>query len=201
MTYSLALIPLLSSFIGWFPIWITIQLLFYPKKPKKIAGFTLQGILPGKQRQFAEKLGKLAATELASFREIEQKITNPAQVQKIMPLVEEHIDHFLRKKLAQEMPMISMFIGDKTINQLKAVLMAELETLFPQMIQNYMQHLQQDLDLEKIIADKIAGISPDKLEQLFNSSLLKTARLAGIMGGVFGFLIGLLQVLLLTVLR
>lgn len=196
MSYSLVLIPVISAFIGWFTNWIAIKMLFHPREPKKILGFTVQGIFPKRQKQFAEKLGKLVSDELLSFDEIEQKISNPANIEKVMPLVEEHIDNFLRKKLASEMPVISMFIGDKTITQLKTVFMAELHILFPEMMQKYMGSLKQELDLEKIVTRKVEGFSSDKLEQILNGIMSKEFRFVEILGGILGFMIGLLQVLI-----
>lgn len=196
MSYGLLLLPLISAFIGWFTNWIAIKMLFHPREPKKILWFTLYGIFPKRQRQFAEKLGKLVSTELLSFSDIEAKIIHPDNLKKIMPHVERHIDQFLRVKLAEQMPVISMFIGDKTINELKSVFMAELETLFPIIMQKYMGSLQEQLDLEQIVIEKVAGFSSDKLEQILNSIMAKEFRFVEIIGGVLGFLIGLLQILL-----
>lgn len=190
------LIPLISAFIGWFTNWIAIKMLFHPKEPRKILGITFHGIFPKRQKQFAEKLGKLVSNELLSFKDIEEKISNPANISKLMPFVETHIDHFLRVKLAEQMPVISMFIGDKTINQLKEVFITELTELFPVIMKNYMNNLQEDLDLEKIVTQKVSGFSSDKLEQILNDIMAKEFRFVEIIGGVLGFMIGLLQVVL-----
>ncbi|MEI7628933.1 MAG: DUF445 family protein [Bacteroidota bacterium] len=196
MKITLILIPVISAFIGWFTNWIAIKMLFHPKVPVKILGITFHGIFPKRQKQFAEKLGKLVSQELLSFSDIEQKISNPDNIEKLMPFVETHIDHFLRVKLAEEMPMISMFIGDKTINQMKAVFIKELQTLFPSIMENYMAQLEKDLDLEKIVIDKVSGFSSDKLEEILQAIMSKEFRFVEIIGGVLGFIIGLLQVLL-----
>jgi uncharacterized membrane protein YheB (UPF0754 family) len=194
MSYSLILIPLISAFIGWFTNWIAIKMLFHPREPRKILGITFQGIFPKRQQQFAEKLGKLVSQELLSFTDIEKKITSPKNIQQLMPVVEEHIDQFLRKKLADEMPIISMFIGENTIQQLKSIFMKELETLFPVIMQRYMGNLQQELDLERIVIEKVAGFSTDKLESILVSIMAKEFRFIEILGGIVGFIIGLLQV-------
>jgi uncharacterized membrane protein YheB (UPF0754 family) len=190
------LIPFISAFIGWFTNWIAIKMLFHPKEPIKIMGISFHGIFPKRQQQFAEKLGKLVSSELLSFKDIEEKISNPANIVKLMPFVENHIDHFLRVKLAEQMPVISMFIGDKTINQLKEVFIVELTELFPVLMKNYMNNLQEELDLEKIVTQKVAGFSSDKLEQILIAIMSKEFRFVEIIGGVLGFLIGLLQVIL-----
>ena len=196
MSYSLVLIPIIAAFIGWITNWIAIKMLFHPRLPKKILGITFQVIFPKRQQQFAEKLGKLVSEELLSFTDIEKKITDPKNIQQLMPVVETHIDQFLRQKLAEEMPIISMFIGENTIQQLKATFMKELEILFPVIMQRYMGHLQKELDLERIVIEKVASFSTDKLESILTSIMSREFRFIERLGAILGFIIGLLQVLL-----
>jgi uncharacterized membrane protein YheB (UPF0754 family) len=196
MSYGLVLIPLSSAFIGWFTVRMGIKLVFHPRKAIRFAGFTFQGMLPRYQSQAALQIGKLVNTCLFSFADISKQITHPDQVQKIMPLVEAHIDQFLRQKLVSEMPMISMFIGEKTITQLKGVFIAEIQQLFPQMIEQYLGNLERDLDLGKMLSDKLTAISADQLEQAFYKSIGGTLRKAEILAGLFGLTVGLLQLLL-----
>lgn len=200
MNYSLLLqfilIPVISAFIGWFTNWIAIKMLFHPKEPKRILGITFHGIFPKRQKIFAEKLGKMISAEFLSFEDIEGKITNPQNLQKLMPTVEAHVDNFLRNKLSDEMPFLSLFIGDKTIRSLKNIFMQELQVLFPQLMKSYAGHLQEELDLEKIVTDKVSSFSTDKLEEILYQIMSKEFRFVEILGGVIGFIIGVVQVLI-----
>lgn len=200
MNWILVLIPLISAFIGWMTNWVAIKMLFHPVKPVKILGMTFQGIFPKRQQQFAEKLGRLVSNELLSFSDIEQKITHPDNIKRILPHVEQHIDEFLRERISDVFPVISMFIGEKTINQLKAVFMQELENIFPVLMKNYMNNLKQELDLERIVIDKVASFSSEKLESILYQIMSKEFRYVEIIGGVLGFIIGILQVFLTIVL-
>ncbi|RXK57718.1 DUF445 family protein [Lacibacter luteus] len=194
MNYWLILIPLISAFIGWVTNWVAIKMLFHPRNPINILGIKVQGIFPKRQQQFAEKLGKLVSQELLSFEEIEAKITSPENLKKVLPTVETHIDHFLRVKLSDTMPMISMFIGDKTIEKLKAVFMEELELLFPKFMKDYSVTLKQQLDLEAIVTEKVKAFSSDKLEEILYQVMAREFRFVEIVGAVLGFLIGVVQV-------
>ena len=196
MNYWLFVIPFISAFIGWVTNLIAVKMLFHPRQPRKILFFTFQGIFPKRQKAFAEKLGKLVSNELLSFDDIREKISNPANLDKIMPMIEKHIDDFLRVKLSDKMPVISMFIGDKTIHSLKTLFMEELRTLFPRIMDNYATNLQSELDLEKIVTDKVAGFSSDKLESILMQIMKKEFVFVEVIGGVIGFLIGLVQVLI-----
>lgn len=194
MNYWLLLIPVISAFIGWITNWVAIKMLFHPRNPINILGIQVQGIFPKRQQQFAEKLGRLVSQELLSFSDIEEKINKPENLHTILPQVETHIDHFLRVKLGESMPMISMFIGDKTIDKLKAIFMEELETLFPKIMKEYSATLKNELDLEQIVTDKVKAFPSDKLEDILYQVMAKEFRFVELLGAVLGFLIGILQV-------
>ncbi len=196
MNYWLILIPLISAFIGWVTNWIAIKMLFHPREPKKILGITFQGIFPKRQQQFAEKLGKLVSNEFLSFSDIEQKISNPENLKKIMPMIEKHIDDFLRLRLSDEMPVISMFIGEKTLNKIKGALMDEIENLFPMVMKQYAGNLKSELDLEHIVIKKVAGFSSNKLEEILYQIMSKEFRFVEIIGAVIGFIIGVVQIII-----
>ena len=196
MNWLLLFIPVISAFIGWATNKIAIKMLFHPKKPVNVLGITIQGIFPKRQQQFAQQLGTLVSRELLSFTDIEQKITSTENLKKILPEVEKHVDRFLRERLSDAFPIISMFIGDKTINELKQLFMTELEQIFPVIMKGYMKNLQEDLDLEQIVVSKVASFSSDKLESILYQIMSKEFRFVEIVGGVLGFLIGIVQVLL-----
>ena len=201
MSWWLYTIPFISALIHWVTIWMALKLLFHPRKPMKIGWFTLQGVFPKRQRQIAESLGSIVSRELLSFEDIRTSISNPENLQKILPLADAHIDDFLRNKLKKAMPVISMFIGDKTIRELKDVFMKELELLFPVIMNNYADHLKADLDLEKIIVEKVSNFSSDKLEEILQQILTKEFRFVEVIGAALGFLIGLMQIFLTLFLK
>jgi uncharacterized membrane protein YheB (UPF0754 family) len=199
MSIWLLSIPFISAFIGWFTNWVAIKMLFHPRKPRKFLWITFQGIFPKRQAQFGEKLGKLVSEEFLSFSDIEQRISDPANLQKILPMVDAHIDTFLHTKLGKRFPMISMFIGEKTIGNLKAAFMEELQELFPVLMQHYAGQLQKELDLEHIVTEKVRQFSSDKLETVLHQIMAKEFRFVEILGGVLGFLIGIFQVFITIV--
>ncbi|MBL0057100.1 MAG: DUF445 family protein [Chitinophagaceae bacterium] len=195
MHWAQYIIPVIvSAFTGWITTWIAIKMLFHPRKPFRVAGLTIQGIFPKNQQLIAQKLGQVVSKELISFAEIEQKVTNPDNLKKLRPEIEKHIDGFLRDKIKESFPLLSVFIGEKTINQLKQAFLMELESLFPVLMKSYMNKLEQDLDLEKIVTEKVAGFSSEKLEHILDQITKKEFAFLEIIGAVFGFLIGLLQV-------
>jgi uncharacterized membrane protein YheB (UPF0754 family) len=183
MNYWLLFIPVLSTLLGLIGSWIAVKILF-------------QKIIPGRQQDLAEKIGKAISAEF-SFTDIEKKISDPENVKKIMPLVEEHVDDFLRNKLKAKMPVIGMLIGDKTINSLKEVFLQEIEDLFPQVLKQFAGNLQNELDIETMITQKIAAIPPGQLERMFSPAL----HYFQLTGTITGFIIGLINVIIFLLLK
>ncbi len=184
MNYWLILIPLFTAFTGWFVTWLLIRILF-------------RNVLPKRWSRITEFAVSQVNDQLLSLDGIEEKISDPKNLEKIMPMIESHIDLFLRERLGKEIPMINMFIGDKTINKLKTALMNEIESLFPKVMKEYATNLRSDLELENIVRKKINEFSPQKLEQLFRLHLSKELRMAGIAGALIGLIIGGLELLVI----
>lgn len=188
---------LLSAFTGWFVIWLIIKMLFRPHKPISLAGFKIQGVLPANQQLIAEKIGKLVSAEF-SFDALQQKVTDPENFNKLKPEIEKHIDSFLRERLKETFPMLSMLIGDKTITQLKTAFLTELETLFPVLMSSYITNLQKDFNIEKQVTEKIASFSISKIEDQIYISAKKQLLKVQLLGGAIGLLTGLIHIFINT---
>jgi uncharacterized membrane protein YheB (UPF0754 family) len=192
--YNYLITILLSGFIGYGIIWFAIKMLFHPRKAVKVFGYKYQGIFPKNQNKIAEMLGHLSA-ELLPFADIEERITSADNLEKLKPEIEGHIDVFLNKKLKSVFPILSKFIGEKTTNQLKDAFMIELETMFPTLMNKYMHQLKNDIDLKKIVVEKVSGFSNEKLEAILKQITKKEFHFLKITAAVFGCLIGTVQVI------
>jgi uncharacterized membrane protein YheB (UPF0754 family) len=195
MNYWFFLIPLFGALFGWCVNKIVVSLFFYPGRPKKIFGVTFHGFLPRRQEYLAGELGRYAETIFAGLK-LEEKIGNPSNLQKAMPVIEGHVDDFLRNKLKDQMPMLTMFIGEKTIQTLKTVFLKELETLFPEVMKQFASSFQSEIAIDRLISEKLRQIPVAQIRK----QLSKPISVFIWTGVATGFFIGLLQLLLLLLL-
>ncbi len=185
--------PFIAAFTGWFTTWIAIFMLFHPKNPRRFLGITIQGIFPKRQKQFATKLGNVVATELIHFSEIAEQLKDPEHLKSLKPLIENHLDNFLQVKLKEKLPVISMFVGDGIMGKIKEGMMEEIEQLLPEIILHYTDSMTNKVDIEKMVTDKVSNFSSDKLEEILLAVMSKEFRFVELIGGVLGFVIGLIQ--------
>jgi uncharacterized membrane protein YheB (UPF0754 family) len=193
---TIYLIPFISAFIGWFTNWIAIKMLFHPKEPKRFLFITFQGIFPKRQKQFAQKLGMTVANELLHFDEIAQRINEPESLKAVTPFIENHVHTFLNEKLKEKLPVISMFVSDAMLQKLKEGLLDEINLMLPQLLQQFTDNLSEKINIEKLVTEKVENFSSDKLEAILVGIMNKEFRFVEIIGGVLGFLIGLLQIII-----
>ena len=142
------LIPLLTGLFGWLLIWLLAKSLFFPVHPIKIGGFSWKSSLPNLIHQIPfELLIPKDADSDASFKAMQ-------------PLMEEKLDFFFTHTIKDKLPMMSMFIGDKTVAQLKMVFLAELASIFPELIGQYTQNAKMNMttSLATKMSDKLAPI-------------------------------------------
>jgi uncharacterized membrane protein YheB (UPF0754 family) len=196
MNYWLLLVPLLTALSGWIIILIIRISLFRPVVPVNVLGFHLQGLFPKNRQAIIARIGDLAASTFSASFNIEKEIKDPRHFEAIKPVIESHMDDFLRNRLKDQMPMIGMFIGDKTIESLKAIFIKEIEDLFPRIMQQFSAQLQNETDIRKLVATSLAKTDSNKLEHSISNALAPIFKKAAGLSIVAGLLIGIIQLLI-----
>ena len=171
------LLPLLVACFGWLISWGFIKIIFFPHQSIRLAGRQWQSL-------FSKKAGQI------SIGQILPQLTEGDSFQKLLPFIDAKLDEFFKERLVQKMPVISMFIGDKTITQLKEVFLEELAQIFPDLLSEFTQSSANTflLNLEARWSKKI--------EQY----LLKASQKIRIMAFCLGFIWGLILQFILSTL-
>lgn len=151
--------------------------------------------LVNKKDSFAGTIAGLAA-QYINPAELTGKLSDAGLLDDAMPTIEKHIDEFLEVKLKEEIPMIGMFIGNKTTDKLKEVFIRQLRTLFPGIMQQMGTKISTSLDLEQLVREKLNAIPDAGFKKLLQQPLQKPFTLLQTGGLVTGLLIGLINFLL-----
>ena len=196
MDLRLLLFPVSGMIIGLVAGWAISAILFRPVISRSLLGITYQGYFPSKKPIFSGHIASLVTKEFIEADLLSGIIIKPENFTKLMPVIERHIDDFLRNRLKTAIPMIGMMIGDRTISQLKSVFMNELEIILPGVMADYLK----DADSEKVIAsaiqEKLLAVPPQKIENAlrpsFNKLLCKTGVAIGLITGLVNLAITLI---------
>ena len=192
------LLPILAALIGWITNYLAIKMLFHPHQPKKILGLTFQGVFPKRQAQIAEKLGDLVANELFSMKDVAQKIEDLSTQPEALEEVGKRIEQTIRGKLISAFPMLSMFLSDEMIEKVTSLFKGELEDFLRVSAQGLAVKMEESVDIQALVREKVQAFSSNKIEELLLGFMEQEFRFIEKIGAVLGFLIGCIQVFLVT---
>ena len=194
----LYLLPILAALIGWITNYLAIKMLFHPHQPKKILGLTFQGVFPKRQAQIAEKLGDLVTNELFSMKDVAQKIQDLSTQPEALEEVGKRIELTIRGKLISAFPMLSMFLSDEMIEKVTNLFKGELEDFLRVSAQGLAVKMEESVDIQALVREKVQAFSSNKIEELLLGFMEQEFRFIEKIGAVLGFLIGCVQVFLIT---
>ena len=138
-------------------------------------------------------MGQLVAEELFSMSDISEKIKDFATSEEAMEEVGKRIEMTIRDKLVKSFPMLAMFLSDDMVEKVTGLFKSELKDFLAETSRGLVGKLEQNLNVQKMVQDRVNSFSSEKLEHLLNDLMKKEFRFIEIVGAVLGFLIGCLQ--------
>jgi uncharacterized membrane protein YheB (UPF0754 family) len=195
MTYII--IPLIGAFIGYVTNYIAVKMLFHPRFEKRFLFITFHGIFPKRQAAFAKKLGEVVSNELISVDEITARIADKASSERVVAAVSDHLEKVIREKLPKALPMLAMFMTPELTATIKNTFAGEMKEILIDVVKIINDDISQELDVHQIVHEKVLNFSPEKLEEILFAIMKREFAFIEIIGGVLGFLIGIIQVLLM----
>jgi uncharacterized membrane protein YheB (UPF0754 family) len=194
----LYILPIIAAWIGWVTNYLAIKMLFYPHNPKKILGLTFHGVFPKRQAQISEKLGDLVANELFSIHDISNTIEELSTQPEALDEVGKRIEKTIRGKLISSFPMLSMFLSDEMIEKVTNLFKGELEDFLRESARGLAFKMEESVNIQALVRDKVQTFSSNKIEELLVDFMKQEFRFIEKIGAVLGFLIGVIQVILIT---
>ncbi len=185
--------PIICALIGWFTNYMAIKMLFHPRKPVKILGWTLQGVFPGRRKELAASLAAMVEKELVSRGDIREMISSPEFSAGFSKALNDHLHEFVSTKLTSLHPMLAVFMNGESVESIKKLLTRETGKHLPRLLNSISAHLEKSMDIKTMVQDRIEQFSMDKLEQILFGIMKKELRFIELMGAVLGFAIGIFQ--------
>lgn len=192
-------LPLIGALIGWLTNYIAIKMLFHPRNEVKIFFIPVQGVFPKRQKAFAHKLGQIVSEELISVEDLTTHLKEKATSEAVLNHIAQRLEESIASRLPRAFPMLAMFMSSEMAEKIKGFLIEQLGSLNEELIDKLSVQLEEELDIHRIVEEKVAAFSSDKLEEVLFSIMRREFKFVELVGAVLGFLIGIAQILLLSI--
>jgi uncharacterized membrane protein YheB (UPF0754 family) len=192
-TTVLISIPIISALIGYVTNYIAVVMLFRPHRPRRFCGLSLQGLVPRRQKEIAQSLGAMIERDLFSHADIQKALQSAETTEEAGLFINEQVALFIQKLTAQN-PMIGMFVQGPLLEQVQEMLRAQISEKFPEFIERVVDKVEHKLDVSEIVREKVEAFDLTKLEAIIHEVSARELKTIEILGGVLGFIVGLVQV-------
>lgn len=193
MNWELISLPIVAAVIGWGTNVIAIRMLFWPREPIRFFGFELLGVLPKRKQDIARSIGEVLNDDLLPAEELIAAVNSEETRTRVARLITDN----LTAKIQRFLPRFIMEHAEGKIRPLlEDLVSSEMENLFTQLSEDFSQELKEQRFLAKLVEDKINSFDLVHLEQLVLKVARNELRYIELFGAVIGFVIGLVQILL-----
>lgn len=193
-------LPVMGALIGWLTNRLAIQMLFRPREGFSIAGLQVQGLIPKRRLEIAERVATIVETELLEKHFIRQKLSEFEIASPIERIAAQVVHNGVAPRL-RRLPLLGGFINDGHLAQLHAIAVEEMTRAAPALLADIANQTESRLNIAETVRTRIEGLDLDVLERLIRSLAAREFRAIEWLGGILGFIVGLAQLAILLLSR
>ncbi len=188
---KILILALIGALIGYVTNVLAIKLLFRPLEPRTV--FKIQGLIPKRRKDIAVSIGEVVEDELLSIEEIIDEAIEKIDKKEILDALKIKILDIIKSKFM----MYSMFASviESTLDD---IFEKEGEQFLNEMSEKMAHKLVSSISIKDMVTDKLLKLDIIKLEEIIIKIAKKELKHIELLGGVLGFLIGIIQGLVIT---
>lgn len=198
---QLLIMIFISATIGWITNWVAIKMLFRPHKEINFGLFKIQGLIPKRRAEIGSGIANIIQNELISVKDVISNIDREEFSKRLDSSIDKVLEKNLKAKVKEKFPVLQMFFTDRMAkdvsNTIKDIIMENQEKIF-EIFSNY---VEENINFEVIISDKISNFSLDKLEEIITLLAKKELKHIEVIGAILGGLIGVAQYLITLIIK
>lgn len=169
--------------------------MFKPIKPFKLLfGLKIHGVIPSRKSELAASIGDVIEKQLVSSGDILNQLISEKEIDDLKTVIVDNVVIILKSKL----PTFLHSFTDKTIKkQLDAFMHKDGEKYIRDMLEKTITGANKRISVSKIVSDKIEALDLAAFEEIVTGVVNKELRHIELLGAVLGFIIGILQGIIL----
>lgn len=190
---TLLLLPiLLASLHGVLTNWLAVKLLLKPVKPINVLGIRIQGLLPRRQADLAERISEAISREFLREEDILAFLRKVDPAQAMRQLVLDKWESKVGELLAG-MPFVKMFVSEEKLREIRDRIADMFASEAEQYTELLVKSLESKIDLRDTIRRNILSFDVQRLNRIIEEIGYRELNEIVIVGGLIGVVFGLIQ--------
>jgi len=188
--------PIFGLLVGTATNYVALKVIFSPLNPKRFCGITFQGIFLKRQKEVSEIFARVICVEILHIKAIWNAIFQGSRSKNFTAMLRAHTLVFTDKLVAEIEPLAVAALGSEKFLQMKEDIARKVTEKLPDVIDNSYEYTQNAMNMEQIIKEKMAELSPEDFEGVLHPAFQEDEIQLVLLGGVLGAIAGALQLLI-----
>ncbi|OIP64794.1 MAG: DUF445 domain-containing protein [Nitrospirae bacterium CG_4_9_14_3_um_filter_53_35] len=202
MKWHYLILPVIGAVIGWITNYIAIKMLFRPYRPVRILGFTFQGLLPKRRKEFAASIARTVERDLLTVEDITRFFEGVEWEEEVDLAVAQTFEARMKSRTLGRIlktPILGL-IGSEILRQIQKSLTHKIIAKIEEQKGRLVEKFQNAIELKEVVSRKVEGFNMEKIESLLMDLISQELTYIEFVGAVLGFIIGFVQMIILIVL-
>ena len=189
------MLPLFGGFVGFFSDWMALQMMFRPLYPKKILGYTWQGLFIKRQNEVAADYAALISKQLLTSRNMMEELFTGSKADKVIELVSRHVKQEIDLQAGVVRPLVVYAIGGEKYQDLKADVAARILAQLPDTMRYVESYAEDAMNIRQTLIERMQRLTPEEFEGMLRPAFKEDEWALIVVGAVLGFMVGEMQIL------
>jgi uncharacterized membrane protein YheB (UPF0754 family) len=185
-------LPAFGGVIGLCTDWLAIKLIFVPREPVRVGRVIFQGKFQRRRAEVARQYGELIANEVLTVQNLLDAVLRGPRADRLAALVEQMVS----SAVDAQMPL-AWTVGGTRLREMKHAAARKALEQLPDTARYAEGYLTEAMDVAKMIEQRMLALTPLEFEGLLRPAFRQDEWKLIAVGGVIGFVVGELQVLLM----
>lgn len=198
LTKEPLVLPIFGGCIGLFTDWLAIKLIFVPREPVRLPrGHMLQGKFQRRRAEVSQQYGELIARDVLTVPNLVNAIVSGPRSDRTRAMIHSMVAEAVDQQARLARPLIGAAAGESRLAEVKHAATTRAVAELKNTIGPARGYLTEAMDVANMVEQRMLGLTPVQFEQLLRPAFRQDEWKLITVGGVIGFVVGELQVLLM----
>ncbi|WP_158882363.1 DUF445 domain-containing protein [Amycolatopsis anabasis] len=190
-------LPIFGGCIGLFTDWLAIKLIFVPREPVRLYRFTWQGKFQRRRAEVARQYGEIISRDVLTVPNLLDALLSGPRSDRLLAMVRRMVAQAVDEQASLARPLVAVTAGGDLMREMKQAAAVKAMRRFPDTVRHATGYLTEAMDVANMIEERMLNLTPVEYEGLLRPAFRQDEWKLVAVGGVIGFLVGELQVLLM----
>ncbi|CAI3158418.1 hypothetical protein MWMV17_MWMV17_03151 [Acinetobacter calcoaceticus] len=188
------MLPMFGGFVGFFSDWIALQMMFRPLYPKKIFGYTWQGLFIKRQNEVAADYAALISKQLLTSRHMMEELFSGTHSDRVIDLVNRHVKQEIDMQAGVIRPLVVYAIGGEKYQNMKSQVAERIMQRLPETMKYVESYAEDAMNIRSTLIERMQKLTPSEFEGMLRPAFKEDEWSLIAVGAVLGFVVGELQI-------